>query len=495
MEDYEVIPGTAQIRILEDLDEHEYIYFVSEPKSAEDLSMRAVSMADEVETMIPVLAERGAIGDYFDLDSMISVYLRTRHPELNDETRSVLMYAIQKKHAGFGRIHVPILDPEIEDISCNGPGIPVFVYHRRYGSLRSNIVYPGEAEVASALVKMAQLCGKEISVSNPVLDGITSSGHRVQGLYGKEVSPHGSAYTIRLFREKPFTPVDLVNSGAASAEMITYFWYMVEYLNSALIVGPPAVGKTSTLNAIMMLIPPNTKVFSIEETREINIMHPNWVASSTRESGGESNGSDNDEGRIDLFELVKVAMRQRPTYIVVGEVRGREAYSLFQAMSTGHTTYSTMHADSMTTMMNRLESEPLNVPRILLSYLRTVVIDHFIRKGQEVFRRITEVNEISGVDSRTNEVVYNRVFSYNSKSDSHSFSGSSILLSDIAKRRNMPFSEFMDEFRGRERVIQYMSKSGRDGYREIADTISRYYNNREALEQEIRDLEDGKRKH
>lgn len=476
IEEYSVIEGIATVRILLTSSDLDYIYFVQELEQGNRERRVIDQTVSEIERMLPLVLNGREPRSFDDLESVIDHYLADRHQDIDKDLREKLRYSVLKKHIGFGKLHVMVLDPEVEDISCNGPGLPVFVYHKKYGSIKTNIYFSNEAELSSTLIKLAQLCGKEVSVSSPILDGITSAGHRIQGMYGKEISPRGSALTIRLFREKPFTPVDLVKSGAASAEMVAYFWYMVEYLNSALIVGPPAVGKTSTLNSILMLVPPNTKIFSIEETREINILHPNWVAASTRETSSTSASIHSGEIRIDLFELVKMAMRQRPTYLAVGEVRGKEAYTLFQAMSTGHTTYSTMHAESMSTLLNRLESEPLNVPRILVSYLRTVIISHFIRRNQETLRRITEVNEIVGVDNKTNEVIYNKVFSYDSKTDRHSFSGYSILLRNVAALRNIDEKDLMEDFHKRVDLINDISERADLEYSEITDTINRYYN-------------------
>lgn len=491
VEEYPVVEGIASVRILLNSDDLEHIYFVKEPENGFRELKIIDNMVSEIERMIPLLLEGGELDTFQDLDYVISKYISDRHQDFDNDLKKKLMYAVQKKHVGFGKLHVAVLDAEVEDVSCNGPGMPVFVYHKKYGSLKTNIYFKNEAELSSNLVKFAQLCGKEVSVSSPILDGITNAGHRIQGMYGHEISPKGSAFTIRLFREKPFTPIDLMKSGSASAEMIAYFWYMVEYLNSALIVGPPAVGKTSTLNSILMLVPPNTKIFSIEETREINILHPNWVAASTRETSNTSASFRGTDTVIDLFELVKMAMRQRPTYLAVGEVRGKEAYTLFQAMSTGHTTYSTMHAESMSTLLNRLESEPLNVPRILVSYLKTVIIAHFIRKGQGTIRRITEVNEIVGVDSKTGEVIYNRAFSYDSRTDTHVFSGYSLLLKKIAALRNIDEEALMKEFQDRISLIDGLANKENLEYREIAETVSRYYNGRRDESRIIRKSKDG----
>jgi flagellar protein FlaI len=224
-----------------------------------------------------------------------------------------------------------------------------------------------------------------------------------------------------------------------------------------------------------MLVPPPSKIFSIEETREINILHQNWVATSTREGEFDADDPRSQISRIDMFELVKMAMRQRPTYIVVGEVRGREASSLFQAMSTGHTTYSTIHADSMEATVNRLESSPLNIPRIMITYLNTVIFNKFVRSGDSVSRRITEVDEMSGFNSETGEVIYNKVFTYDSFRGKHSFMGYSNLYKKAQFTRGFTSSQFKAEFEERKKLLEEMVRSDITNYVDISKIINTYY--------------------
>ncbi|MFG1415145.1 MAG: type II/IV secretion system ATPase subunit [Thermoplasmataceae archaeon] len=470
---YDIIGTSGSVEIQWNRETLETIYSVVEPQLNEIEEAFLRTLPREMQMVIPNV--KGYLGtfDGFDIGKILDDYIEAYQVRLSEQSKNKLKYYLKRDFEGLGKIEVIVRDPYVEDISCDGYNVPIFVYHRKYGSIKTNVVFPDPAQLNSYVIKLAQLCNKDISVAEPILDGSTQQGHRVQAIYGSEIATRGSTFTIRLFRERPFTPVELIKYGTANAEVVTYFWYMIENLNSALIAGVPAVGKTSTLNAMLMLVPPNTKIFSIEETREINILHKNWVATSTRESDFDSR--DNGMAKIDMFELVKMAMRQRPTYIVVGEVRGREASSLFQAMATGHTTYSTIHADSMEATVNRLESAPLNIPRIMLTYLNTVIFNKFIRSGDSVVRRITEVDEMSGFDSSTNEVIYNKVFSYDAFKGRHSFSGFSNLYKKVQFSRGLTSSAFKQEFDFRKKLLEEMVRSDIINYIQISKIINTYY--------------------
>ncbi|MCL5800471.1 MAG: type II/IV secretion system ATPase subunit [Candidatus Thermoplasmatota archaeon] len=472
---YEVIKGFGSVEILWNRNTLENIYSVVEPRLNDYERQLMNILPKEMEMVIPNLKNFSTEYVKLDVGKLLDIYSDNYEVNLGQESREKIKYYLSRDFSGLGAIEVIVRDPYVEDVSCDGYNVPIFVYHRKYGSIKTNVSFKTKEQLNSYVVKLAQLCGKEISVSEPILDGATPQGHRVQAIYGEEISTRGSTFTFRLFREKPFTPVELIKYGTASAEMVTYLWYMIEYLSSALIAGVPAVGKTSTMNAILMLVPPNSKIFSIEETREINILHNNWVATSTREAEFESNQNNTGTMRIDMFELVKMAMRQRPTYIVVGEVRGREASSLFQAMSTGHTTYSTIHADSMEATVNRLESAPLNIPRIMITYLNTVIFNKFVRSGDSVSRRITEVDEMSGFNTETNEVVYNKVFSYDSFRGKHSFMGYSNLYKKIQYIKGIGPGQFRKEFDERKRLLEEMVRSDLTNYVDIHRIISTFY--------------------
>ena len=483
LKDFEVVESYAlnndksSVKILWDKENLEYLYQVEEPTISRKELNDLYNIVKDMEWIVPNSMDIPNTLTKFQFPEIVKDYIHNRKGIYEKANSEKLQYFINRDYTGYGLINVPVNDPDIEDISCDGFGSKVFVYHRKYQDMKTNIVYNDPTYLDSFIIKLSQFCGKEISINNPVLDGITDQGHRLQAIYGNEISPHGSVFTMRLFRKKPFTPTELLINRTADSDIITYMWYLVENNNSCLISGAPAVGKTSTLNALLMLAPPNSKIFSIEETREINIPNENWIPATTRERENYSSAQKRGYMKIDMFELVRMAMRQRPTYIVVGEVRGREAYALFQSMSTGHTTYSTIHADSMDALINRLEAEPLNIPRVMMTYLNTVIFNKFIKIDGNLVRRITEVNEMMGYDPETGDVLFNNVFSYDPETDMHHYNGNSSILEKIRLATGKSRQEFDRDFRERKIIIENMAANGITDYFAISRIIQAYYFN------------------
>jgi flagellar protein FlaI len=366
-------------------------------------------------------------------------------------------------------------DPFIEDISCDGPHQPIFVYHRKHESLTTTIRFRGHDDLDSFVIRMAQRSGKHISIAEPILDATMKDGSRLQATLAKEVSTFGSTFTIRKFREVPFTPIDLVRFGTMSPAMLAYLWMVIQYHMSAIYAGGTASGKTTAINAIMLFIPPQNKVVTIEDTREIRIPQPNWIAGITRGGFGPRDAQGKQAGEIDMFQLLKNALRQRPEYIIVGEVRGAEAYSLFQAMATGHAAYGTMHADSVDAVIHRLESDPINIPRALLEALDVVAVQVQTRVGGKRVRRTKQITEIVGVDPNTREILTNEVFRWVPGSDTFEYTGVSYALERIAAEAGLTPGEVVQEMQDRVRVIQMMIDQNIRDYDRIALLIATYY--------------------
>ncbi|MCD6542310.1 MAG: type II/IV secretion system ATPase subunit [Thermoplasmata archaeon] len=393
--------------------------------------------------------------------------------QLKNDSKIKLIYYIERDTIGYGKIDGLMRDPNIEDISCDGPKIPIYLYHRKYGSLKTNIVFKDEEEVSSFVIKLAQKCGKYVSIAEPILDGTLPDGSRVQATLGTEVTARGSTFTIRKFRADPFTPPDLIEFGTMSPEMVAYFWLVVEHGISAIFAGGTGSGKTTTLNAMALFIPREAKIVSIEETREINLPHPNWIPGVTRSGFGEV-VADKVIGEIDMYDLLKAALRQRPEYIIVGEIRGREAYVLFQAMATGHTTYSTMHADSPQSLVHRLESEPINIPRVMLQALDVITIQVQTEVKGERVRRCKQVVEIIDVDPKTKEVLTNEVFRWDPAEDVFVYSGNSYILNKIQAKLGLSKEEMMEELKRRTKILEWMRKKGIRTYRDVAKIVAEY---------------------
>ncbi|MFY9716417.1 MAG: type II/IV secretion system ATPase subunit [Thermoplasmata archaeon] len=402
-------------------------------------------------------------------------YFKSRGVPLSPISLERIVYYVLRDFVGYGPVDALILDAEVEDISCDGVEVPLFIFHGKFESVKTNVMFPDEDSLNSFIVMLGQRCGKAVSVSSPILDGTTPEGHRVQATYAREVTTRGASFTIRRFKERPFTPVDLVMMGSASEEMVAYFWLAAEQGESVIICGGPASGKTSTLNAISLFIPPTSKIVSIEDTREVNLPHENWIPGATRSGTGDRGPDGKAAGELDMFDLVRAALRQRPNYIIVGEVRGKETYTMFQAMATGHTTYSTMHADSVKSMVNRLENPPINTPRILLSALNNVVIQIQARTDKGVVRRLKQVLEIVGFEPETNELITNTVYEWDPGSDTFVFKGHSFLFDKIMELKNFSADDMDAEFQRRTKVIRYLVAHKINDYRQLWQLVAQYY--------------------
>jgi len=273
-----------------------------------------------------------------------------------------------------------------------------------------------------------------------------------------------------------------------SADMVAYLWMAVESCASVVFAGGTASGKTTSLNAILLFIPPQMKIVSIEDTREINLPHPNWIPSITRAGFGEIIGG-KQVGEINLYNLLENALRQRPEYIVVGEVRGPEAYVLFQAMATGHATYATVHADSVPSLIHRLRNEPINIPSNMLHSLDVVTVQVQTRINGRRVRRCKSITEIIGIDPNTDAILTNETFSWNQADDTFTGSSKSYVLDKIMLERNMSRANIKDELERRKEIIGWMRKRNLRSYVDVASIVSAYYNDSERTMEKIRSEE------
>ncbi len=407
-----------------------------------------------------------------EVDDIISNY----NLKMDDLSRKKIFYYIKRESLGYGKIDPIMTDPHIEDVSCDGSGVPIFIYHRKYGSLKTNVKFKNEEELSYFVVRLAQKCGKHISIADPMLDATMPDGSRIQMTLSSEVTTKGSTFTIRKFRDDPFTPPDLIGLNTMSAEMLSYFWLAVENRVNALIAGGTASGKTTILNAMSLFIPPESKIVSIEETREINLPHPNWIPGVSRQGFGEV-VNNKMVGEIDMYDLMKAALRQRPEYILVGEIRGQEAYVLFQAMATGHATYSTVHADSAKSLIHRMEGKPINIPRIMMRALDILTIQISTRlKGKRV-RRCKQVIEIIDIDPTTKEILTNEVFHWDPVEDKHVYTGKSYVLEGIRARWDMSKDDIAQEIKNRSTILNWMKDNNVRKYEEVGKVVSRYAEN------------------
>ncbi len=408
--------------------------------------------------------------DEDDIESVLVEELKrlieTYGIDVDMSTFHSLFYYLKRDFRGFGKLDPLLNDEHIEDISCDGYELPIFVYHDDYTDIETNISF-SEQELDNFVIRLAQQSGQHISVGDPMVEATLTDGSRAELSLGREVTPRGSAFTIRQYADDPFTPIDLINYNTFSIEQMAYFWLCIENNKSLIFAGGTASGKTTSMNAVSMFIPPRSKVLTIEDTRELSLYHDNWLSSVTREQLSE--GED-----IDMYDLLRSALRHRPEYIIVGEVRGKEAVTLFQAMNTGHTTFSTMHADSIETVINRLENEPINVPRAMVQSLDMLSIQTQARINDQRVRRSRVIGEIRGIDQRTGELDYASAFNWNANDDTFR-SNDSELLSEIQEERGWSRNDLLEELQNRRRVLSYLQQKGISDYREFTALINEYY--------------------
>ena len=473
---YGVVQPFSYVRATYNKATSEYLLEVIEPKLTEEEEELLKLIKETLEKTLDYEWEKLTVMDKKTyLEKSVESYLKSRDMRIEPISKDKITYYITRDFVGYGPIDALMNDEHIEDVSCDGVGIPLFVFHNKWESIKTNISFPDENQLNSFVVALGQRCGKQLSVSNPILDGTTPEGHRVQATYAREVTTRGASFTIRRFKEKPFTPVELIKYGTASPEIVAYMWLSVEHGESAIICGGTASGKTATLNAISLFIPPGAKVVTMEDTREINLPHENWIPGTTRSGTGERGPDGKAAGEIDMYDLVRASLRQRPNYIIVGEVRGKETYTMFQAMATGHTTFSTMHADSVKGMVNRLENPPINCPRILLTALRNVIIQTHARVGMDMVRRIKQLIEIVGFEPETNELISNTVYEWDQATDKFVFKGHSFLFDKIMEMKNLTHEELMQEFERRVDIVKYMVAKDITDHRDIWALIREYY--------------------
>ncbi len=477
----------SYVRIKYDTVANEYLYEVIEPQLNEDEDDVLMAVRRE-------LVDRFILVDKDDMDKreeilheMAEKAMKETGIELSDVSKERIFYYLRRDFLGFGAIHVAMIEKQVEDISCDGVNIPIYIYHRKYGSIKSNIKFETAEELDAFVVWLAQRSGKHISVASPMLDATMPDGSRLNATLGTHVTKRGSSFTIRRFKEDPFTPIDLIKFKTMSSEMMAYLWIAIEGGQSMLICGGTASGKTTTLNAVLLFIPPQMKIVSIEDTRELNLPHENWVPTLTRSGFGAKNPvTGKAAGEIDMFDLLAAALRQRPQYMMVGEVRGAEAYVVFQAMATGKSAYTTFHAEDVQAMVHRLENDPINLPRALIAALDIVLLQGQVKVGKNMTRRVKGLIEIVGTDPQTDELITNNAYMWNPADDTFNYSGHSYVYEKVAMAKNWSMREMEREVKRRKDILEYMKKIKVSNYKDVARIVSAYYKDKQQVMDEVR---------
>jgi len=478
VERYWVNPPFAFVVVLHDEEANEHRYQVVEPE-LEPPERRLLDMLFE-DIRAPLIYRRDVTAE--NVEAVLVEELRERLEEYGAEVGMRefyrLYYYLHRAFRGYGKIDPIMKDHHVEDVSCDGYDLPIYVYHDEYADIETSVSF-AQDELDNFVVRLAQQSGRHISIGDPIVGTTLPDGSRAEMALGREVTPRGSAFTIRQYAEEPLTPVDLLEYGTFNVDQMAYLWLAIENNKSLIFAGGTASGKTTSMNAVSMFIPPRSKVVTIEDTRELSLYHDNWLSAVTREHIGDE-GDD-----ITMYDLLRSSLRHRPEYIIVGEVRGEEAITLFQAMNTGHTTYSTMHADSVQTVINRLENEPIDVPRPMVQSLDILCVQTLTRFGDERVRRNKTLAEIEGIDQRTGELDYARTFQWDATADAFE-QGNSGLTEEIRRERGWNRSELLGELENRREVLRYLWENGINDYRWFTATVNAYYADPDAVLERVR---------
>jgi len=474
---YALISPYAFAHIYWDAKNYELMYDLEEPLLTENereiLEEIERSMREIIN--INVLVERTPEAMITYVSKTAKLLISELNLKVDKEAYRKIFYYLFRDFIGLNEIEALSRDYFIEDIECNGINTPIYIIHRIYSNLKTNILYRDVEYLASFVEKLAQRAGRYISYASPLLDGTMPDGSRVNASYTTDVTSKGPTFTIRKFTKVPWTPPQLIALNTLSPEMLAYFWILVQYKCNILITGGTASGKTTLLNAISFFIPPEARVVSIEDTREINLSRENWIPSVARTAIGTGQ-----TGEVDLFSLLKNSFRQNPEYVIVGEVRGKEAFVLFQGMASGHASISTMHADSVDTVIKRLETPPIELSPTLVNTLDAVAImTHAIVKKQQT-RRLREIVEIVKVDP-DGVALTNTPFMWNPAEDKFYFKKDSRVLDKITLRYGLSRVELQKDFENRAKIIFELFKRKIFNFEEVQNIINEYYKNPEAV--------------
>ncbi len=478
---YCVIAPFAFIHIYWDEKEFELKYEVEEPildeKEKAYREQLTTAIRDIVNFEGVVERNEEALLEY--IDKRLRVLSIEFGMDIPYESYKKIFYYLCRDFIGLNEIEPILRDYFIEDIECNGLNSPVYIIHRLYRNIKTNINFKEADKLESLVEKLAQRCGKHISYADPILDGTLPDGSRVNATYTKDITSKGPTFTIRKFTKTPWTPIQLISFRTLGPEMLAYLWLLIQYKMNILITGGTASGKTTLLNAIAFFIPPEARVVSIEDTRELNLPRENWLPSAAR--GATGNKAENE---ITLFTLLRSSFRQNPDYVIVGEVRGKEASVLFQGMASGHSSLSTMHADSVDTLIKRLETPPIELSPTLLNVLDCVCIMTHAVVNKEETRKLREIVEIVNVNPDGSASI-NTPFSWNPADDQFYYQKRSRVFEKITRRYGMPLEELEAEFQRRIKIIYQMYERKIFKFQEVQDMINKYYKKPDEVAKEL----------
>jgi flagellar protein FlaI len=398
-------------------------------------------------------------------------WLNLGNYRVSEQTYENIRYRLNRDIVGLGPLEPVMRDPANEDIHVIGPH-QCYVDHGTYGLIETTVDFGSPEQFDSWIRSMGERIGDPVSDSNPIVDSTLPDGSRLNVIYSDDVSVQGPSLTIRQGDETPLSINQITKWGTLSPELVAYLWLCLENEQTVFVVGETASGKTTTLNSIMSFIPRDSKIYTAEDTAEVLPPHDTWQQLLTREGGGEDNSD------VDMFDLVAAALRSRPDYIVVGEVRGEEGRMAFQAAQTGHPVMLTFHASDIVSMIQRFTGDPINVPETFMDNADVALFQNRVKQGDDVLRRVTSVQEIEGYSKEMDGVVTRQVFSWDPVEDEIVFQGmnnSYVLEEQIATLLSYAYTrDIYDDLDFRASLVERMIEENILGYHEVNEAIKSF---------------------
>jgi len=389
---------------------------------------------------------------------------------LTQQEYNNLAYYLERDIVGSGPIEPIIRDPYLEDIHSIGVD-NIYIIHKKYDMIKTNLGFGNQAALDNWMRSMSERIGRPVSEATPIADGALPDGSRINIIYSEDISIAGSSFTMRKFSEESVSIIQLIGWGGINSEMAAYLWLCLENGMSVFFSGETASGKTTMLNACLAFIQEQSKIYSIEDTPEVLPPHEVWQRLITRESGPV-------DSRVDTFVLLKAALRSRPNYIIVGEIRGAEGATAFQAMQTGHPVIATFHASAVKKMIQRLTGDPINIPVTFIDNLNVAMILQAVYVKGKFLRRCLSIEEIEGYYEDVGGVVTRAVFMWDPETDIHSFRGlnNSFILEDkIAKIQGYEDTrQIYNDLFLRARILDEMRNRGIEQYDDVYNIIKTF---------------------
>lgn len=405
--------------------------------------------------------------------------IETDLPELSPADKEILSGMLLHKMYGLGAIELLMADNKLEEIAVNSSATPICVYHKRVGWMKTTLQMETEEEIYNYASQIGRKAGRDITLLNPIMDAPLLTGDRASATLFP-ISSGGNTITIRRFARDPWTTLLLMDPANRSldAEMAAFLWQAIQYEQNILFAGGTATGKTSALNAAAMLIPPANRIITVEEVREISLpsyLRWNWVPFVTRGPNPEG------KGEVTMLDLMVTSLRMRPDRVIVGEVRrAREAEVLFEAMHTGHSVYSTLHADNAQQAVRRLLNPPINVPPTELETLQLFVVQY--RDRRTGIRRTSEITEL--VPGVAGEINLNPIYRWRARTDTFEKVGESVrVVNELNAHTGMTLDEINEDRKNKERILEWMLKQGLRNAEQVGAVMNLYYKDPAVIEE------------